>query len=219
MNVRPLIRHLPENLPAWVTAEAKLVSHAEAVETIHFPIALEDLQAAKRRLAFEEAFGLTMASLLARQLNEAVPAKPITFDESVTKEFIASLPFTLTDHQRAVTWQALKDMQKTTPMNRLVEGDVGSGKTVVAAICALNAVNAGYQALFIAPTELLARQHYANLEKMLGKQRVHLLIGSHTAEQKKPNQSKDLPILNRHLPREKVAKPRQNQKKTPLRYP
>ena len=184
MNVRPLIRHLPENLPTWVIKQADLMSHAEAIETIHFPVAIEDLSAAKRRLAFEEAFGLTMASLLARQLNEAVPALPITFDEVETKKFIASLPFTLTDHQRAATWQALQDMQKTTPMNRLVEGDVGSGKTVVAAICALNAINDGYQSLLLAPTELLARQHFANLEKMLGKHRVSLLIGSHTAKQK-----------------------------------
>ncbi len=181
----PLMRHLPENLPDWIVETADLIHHADAIVGIHFPESLEALTVAKRRLAFEEAFSLTLASLIARQQNELVPAPAIPFSEKAVKQFIDKLPFSLTDHQRAVSWQAIKDMQRTIAMNRLIEGDVGSGKTVVAALCALNAIESGYQSLLLAPTELLARQHYKTLSNLLGKKRVHLLVGSLTAKEKR----------------------------------
>jgi ATP-dependent DNA helicase RecG len=120
-------------------------------------------------------------------MTEQAPAVP--FDEKVARDFVAHMPFKLTDAQRKVVWQVFQDMQKTQPMNRLVEGDVGSGKTVVAAMAAVMVLQQGHQVALMAPTELLARQHAGTLQKLLtplgfGHQ-VGLLVGGMTAAQKR----------------------------------
>lgn len=184
----PLIRALPETLPPWIIAEQKLMSRAEAIETMHFPPDAKRLAEAKRRLGFEEVFELALASLLNKYelLDEQAP--PVVFEEKVAQDFVAHLPFKLTDAQRKVVWQIYQDMQKSQPMNRLVEGDVGAGKTVVAAMAAVMVMHHGHQVAFMAPTELLARQHAETLQKLLeplsysGK--VGLLVGSMTSAQK-----------------------------------
>jgi ATP-dependent DNA helicase RecG len=186
--VIPLIRQLPETLPGWLLQEEKLISRKAALETMHFPIDNNALEVARKRLGFEEVFELTLASLLNKYELLQDTSIGIPFDEKLARQFVSHLPFTLTHAQRRVVWQIYQDMQKTQPMNRLVEGDVGSGKTVVATMAALMAMSEGYQAAFMAPTELLARQHaetiFALLEPLGLHDKVVLLVGGMTTAQK-----------------------------------
>lgn len=134
---------------------------------MHFPATAKQLQEAQKRLAFEEVFQLSLAALLNKYELLQDTALAIPFNEQLARNFVASLPFTLTDAQRKVVWRLYQDMQQTQPMNRLVEGDVGSGKTVVAAMAAVMAIAEGYQVALMAPTELLARQHADTLHRLL----------------------------------------------------
>ena len=183
------IENLPETLPAEVVNSNQLIDRAGAIANMHFPVSGTKLAEAKRRLGFEEVFALTVASLLNKQANQKQSALAIPFDEKLARQFVASLPFDLTNSQRRVVWQIYQDMRKPVPMNRLVEGDVGSGKTVVAAMAALMAMAKGYQVALMAPTELLARQHGESLFAMLtsvGKQNgISLLLGSMKPAEKK----------------------------------
>lgn len=185
----PTLRTLPETLPKWMLSEYRLVSRAEAVEAMHYPDTAEQLAAARRRLGFEEVLELSLASLLNKQESMRENALSIPFDAALAKEFVAQLPFQLTNDQRRVVWQAYQDMEHRYPMNRLVEGDVGSGKTVVAAMTALMAIREGYQVAFMAPTELLARQHYATFisltHAIASFKQIELLVGSMTGREKK----------------------------------
>lgn len=187
--IRRLIRealrlagNLPEHLPQWMVADQKLLDYPTAVKEIHFPSSGDSWSAAKRRLAFEEVFELTLAALLNKQENSTEKGLAIPFKEKLAKKFVAQLPFQLTNAQRKVVWRIYQDMQKTQPMNRLVEGDVGSGKTVVALMAALMAMEEGFQVAFMAPTEILARQHADTIIKLLGKMgyedKIGLLLGS-----------------------------------------
>ncbi|HVS58936.1 MAG TPA: ATP-dependent DNA helicase RecG [Candidatus Saccharimonadales bacterium] len=184
-----LIRTLPETLPGWLVKDSTLISHAEAVEAIHFPASPEQLQAAEHRLGFEEVFRLSLAALMTKREILSEQAPPVPFEEAIAKEFVGHVPFPLTNAQRKVVWQIYLDMQKATPMNRLVEGDVGSGKTVVAAMAAVMVMHHGHQVAFMAPTELLARQHADTLQKLLTPlgygDSVGLLVGSMKPAQKK----------------------------------
>jgi ATP-dependent DNA helicase RecG len=185
----PLIRQLPETLPRWLVKQEGLVSRAEALEAMHFPATASMLEAAQKRLGFEEVFELSLASLLNKYELLKDTSLAIPFDERLAKQFVGHLPFTLTDAQRKVVWRLYQDMQKTQPMNRLVEGDVGSGKTVVATMAALMAMAEGFQVAFMAPTELLARQHadtvYGLLEPLGMHTTVALLVGGMTTQQKR----------------------------------
>lgn len=184
----PQIAALPETLPAWLVHEQHLMGRAEAVKAMHFPGSSEQLQEAKVRFGFEEVFRLALASLLNKQANQHEHALVIPFNETLAREFVGHLPFKLTDAQRRVIWQIYQDLQKPQPMNRLIEGDVGSGKTVVAAMAALMALEQGWQVALMAPTELLARQHadtlYTLLKPLGLEQTVDLLVGSLKAAQK-----------------------------------
>ncbi len=184
----PRMREASETLPAWILKQEALMPRAAALETMHFPANAEDLDAAKKRLGFEEVFELSLASLLNKYELLQDTALAIPFDEQLARQFVAHLPFKLTDAQRKVVWHIYQDMQKTQPMNRLVEGDVGSGKTVVAAMAAVMAIAEGYQVALMAPTELLARQHADTLYKLLQPlgmhDRVALLVGGMKAAEK-----------------------------------
>ncbi|MDL2363436.1 MAG: ATP-dependent DNA helicase RecG [Patescibacteria group bacterium] len=181
-NAEPYIRSVPESLPKTIVTEQKLASKQQALAYLHFPESAEDLETARRRLGFEEVFCLSLASLLNKQENRTETALQIAFDEALAKTFVGHLPFMLTDAQRKVAWQIYKDLQKVEPMNRLVEGDVGSGKTVVAAMAAVMALAQGWQVALMAPTELLARQHAETIYKLLDPigyaSTVGLLVGS-----------------------------------------
>lgn len=184
----PAIRQIDESLPADIVRGYKLMSRAEAIESIHFPNTPEHLAAARRRLGFEEVFELIVASLLTKAKIQAETAPTVEFVEPVAKDFVSHLPFRLTTAQRRVVWQIYQDMEHGMPMNRLVEGDVGSGKTLVAAMAALMVLHHGHQVAFMAPTELLARQHAENLQRALQPvglgATVGLLVGGMKSDQK-----------------------------------
>ncbi len=186
----PLMRWLPEMLPDWIIKGQKLMPLAEAIEMIHFPSSSKKLGEARQRLGFEEVFNLSLASQLVKKELAKELAPIIKFDEKLAKRFVANLPFKLTSDQRKTAWRILQDLEKTQPMNRLVEGDVGSGKTVVAAMAAALAMKQGFQTALMAPTEILAKQHAETLTKSLAPldfdKKVSLLVGS-----MKPNQKKE----------------------------
>lgn len=186
--VVPFIRKLPETLPGWLIREQALMSYSDAVLAMHFPEDSSKLEEAKRRIGFEEVFHLTLASLLNKYELLKDEAIGIPFNEGLARQFVQSLPFTLTDAQRKVVWRIYQDMQKTVPMNRLVEGDVGSGKTVVAAMAAVMAIAEGYQTVLMAPTELLARQHAETVYSLLNPLGLHdkvaLLVGGMKPKEK-----------------------------------
>lgn len=189
-----LVKILPEQLPDWLLKNQKLIDYPTAIQEIHFPSTGGLWARAKKRLAFEEVFQLTLAALLNKQENLAEKGLAIPFKEELAKRFVSRLPFKLTDAQRRVVWQIYQDMQKTQPMNRLIEGDVGSGKTVVAVMAALMAVEEGFQVAFMAPTEILARQHADTILNLLGNMgyadKVGLLLGSLKPTAKKVIQQK-----------------------------
>jgi ATP-dependent DNA helicase RecG len=184
----PAFELLPENLPNWLLEEADLMPRSAAVKALHLPTSSKELKIARERLGFEEVFQMQLAGVLARKeiLKEHSPV--VEFDEATAKDFVAHLPFKLTADQKRTVWQIYKDMAQDTPMNRLVEGDVGSGKTIVAAMAAIMAMRAGYQVLFMAPTEILARQHANSLSKLLSHtewaDQIGLLVGSLAPKQK-----------------------------------
>jgi ATP-dependent DNA helicase RecG len=183
-----LTASLPETLPTWVVKDNKLLSHGLALAALHAPKSDKDLAEARRRLGFEEVFSLSLASLLNKQANQAEQALPITFNAKLARDFTKHLPFKLTDAQRLTTMRIYKSLERGEPMNLLVEGDVGAGKTVVAAMTALMALAQDWQVALMAPTELLARQHAETIHGLLKPlgydDKVLLLVGGMTADQK-----------------------------------
>ena len=176
---------MPETLPRGVRLDHELAQAEFSYRNIHFPESFEALELARRRLTFEELFYLSagLAMLKGRRgdvLGCAIPSRPM-------EEFLARLPFPLTGAQRRVMEEISRDMASGRPMNRLVQGDVGSGKTVVAAYAAWLAAGAGYQSALMAPTEVLAEQHFRSLSALLEPAgvRVGLLTGSITPAGKK----------------------------------
>ncbi len=165
--VLPLADEVIDDLPAQITKNQALINISQTIKQSHFPENAETLAGAKRRLAFEEIF---YNQLLAQKHKLTLLQKqsyPIKFDQNLIKQFVDSLPFKLTLDQKKAAWEILQDLEKPLPMNRLLEGDVGSGKTAVALIAALQAVSQGYQVAFLAPTEILAGQHYQTAQKYL----------------------------------------------------
>jgi ATP-dependent DNA helicase RecG len=183
-----LINKLKEDMPAWLLSSHKLLSLSQATAAMHFPDNPKQLEAAKLRLGFEEVFSLSLASLLNKYENKSERSASVKFNKSLAQQFVASLPFKLTNGQKVAIWQIYKDMERAYPMNRLVEGDVGSGKTVVATMAALMAIKNGQQVAFMAPTELLATQHGDTIQSLLEPlgldKQLTLLVGSMNARQK-----------------------------------
>lgn len=176
---------LPDPLPDQVRQEHHLCRSGYAYENIHFPEDEKALELSRRRLAFEELFFFTIGLAKLRSRREVIQVPPCR--ETDMDRFYAALPFTLTGAQRRCVEEALADMRSGIPMNRLVQGDVGSGKTMVAAGCVYFAVKNGLQAALMAPTEILAQQHYAGLAPLLEPLgiRCALLTGSTPAKVKK----------------------------------
>lgn len=178
--LRPLMSVLPETLPPSVVQSEHLISRAAAISAMHFPRSDAEVRQARERLAFEELFELVLASQLNKIDNQKLAGFAIPFEQSVVQDFVQNLPFALTNAQRRAAWDILQDFERAAPMNRLLQGDVGSGKTVVAGLAARQAASAGYQTAFMAPTEILARQHAETLSQLLAPfgVSVGLLIGS-----------------------------------------
>ncbi len=158
---------IPEILPKELIIKHKFLPINQAIWQIHFPDSLDLAKKAQQRFSFEELFLVELAVLREKFKIAQEKSASIPLNLKVVKKLVNSLPFKLTDAQKKSAWQILKDIQKTHPMNRLLEGDVGSGKTVVAIIAALNTVKAGYQVAFMAPTEILAKQHFQETSKLL----------------------------------------------------
>ena len=165
--LKPLMRILPETLPEIVVRKEKMISRAQAIEWVHFPQTAQQFYLALDRLAFEEIFELILASRLNKIENEQLKSYKIEPKIRDVKNFVEKLPFELTPSQRFASWEIMQNMAQNQPMNRLLQGDVGSGKTTVAAISALNAVKNGYQVAVFAPTEILAQQLADNFSKTL----------------------------------------------------
>ncbi len=170
-----------EFLPEFLLKEFNLLSRDEALRKIHFPKNDKDIKEAKKRLGFEELFLLQLFTASEKEKIKSSPAPAIETDVPLIKDFIAQLSFDLTNSQRLATWQILKDIEKSSPMNRLLEGDVGSGKTVVGAIASLNVIQKGWQVAFIAPTEVLANQHFKTIQKVF--ENFHQEVGLLTSSQ------------------------------------
>ena len=162
-----LADNMPEWLPSDLIKKNNLASLAEAIKQIHFPDNHSLLNRALERLKFDELFLIQLRTALAKAELRKSRGVKIEFKESETKKFVKSLPFQLTDAQRIAGWEILKDLQRQTPMNRLLEGDVGSGKTVVAGLSILNVALNKFQVAYMAPTEILARQHFSTLARLL----------------------------------------------------
>ena len=160
----PATAHLKEPLPKGLRTKYQLMELKDAISNIHFPPDSDSLRAARRRLVFDEFFYLQLGLLQRQQKARQVQTSAILAPQGeLLKQFDEILPFKLTGAQQRVVGDILDDLQKSTPMNRLVQGDVGSGKTVVAVIAIIAAIQSGYQAALMAPTEVLAEQHYRKL--------------------------------------------------------
>lgn len=165
--LRPLMTMLPETLPSEIIRTEGLFSRSDAVLGMHFPRTTDDVGKARERLAFEEIFQLLLAAQFNKKENAKLTGWHIPFDQKVVAAFVKQLPFDLTSAQRRAAWEIIQDFERKTPMNRLLQGDVGSGKTVVAGLAARQAAHAGFQTALMAPTEILAGQHAQTLSKML----------------------------------------------------
>ena len=166
-NIRPIMDFLPETLPENIIQRQKLVSRSEAVKFLHAPKTHEEISRGRERLAFEELFEMILAAQFNKQEQTRLTGWKIPFNKSVVKGFVDQLPFPLTNAQRRAAWQILQDLESDHPMNRLLQGDVGSGKTVVAGLVAAEVAKAGFQTAIMAPTEILAQQHAKTLDELL----------------------------------------------------
>lgn len=179
---------ISESLPETVIAENKLFSKSEAIKYYHHPPDLEKLDKAKERFKYEEFFYLEcLAALRKQRLKSKRNGIKFNVKKTPIKKFIEELPFDLTNAQLKVLSEIRKDMESSDPMNRLLQGDVGSGKTIVALISMLIAVSNGYQAVLMAPTEILADQHFKKIHQLLEDTEfnVALLIGGQKSKTRK----------------------------------
>ena len=166
--LRPNFASIPDLLPEGYAPDfAGSGARADALYDIHFPESSDDVKKGKKYLAYEELFEFLLAAKLNQQENQKLNAISLPFNAENTKNLVKNLPFKLTDAQRIATWDILRDLEKPTPMNRLLQGDVGSGKTVVAALAAHQAAKSGHQTAILAPTAILASQHASGLSALL----------------------------------------------------
>jgi ATP-dependent DNA helicase RecG len=177
---------VPDPLPEAILKRRVLGPLPEAVQQAHFPNSQEALHKARQRLIFDELFLLQVGMLGQRRDWQSAPGVPIPANIEALREFVGRLPFNLTAAQKRVIGEITADMTKQIPMNRLLQGDVGSGKTVVAAAAMVMAVRSGLQTALMAPTEILAEQHCQGLSRMLDglNINVYLLTGSTATAEK-----------------------------------
>ena len=192
--LRSTFADIPDLLPDIASK-----TRSRSLYQAHFPENSQEITSARQYLAYEELYELILAASLNKTENSRLRAKSLPFSAKNTRELVSSLPFALTNAQKAATWDILQDMGKDTPMNRLLQGDVGAGKTVVAAIAAAQAAQNQAQAALLAPTSILALQHAEGLERLLGPLglKVALLTGAtkHKFELKKRIKSGDIDLV------------------------
>lgn len=179
--LRVYAEEITDPLPDALCGKHRFVPLAEAIVNVHFPPGPAELQEALRRLKYEELFEFQVKLALRRQMQRHdMPGIAFAVQSRLARQLVDSLPFSLTRAQVRVIREILDDMSAAKPMNRLLQGDVGSGKTIVALVAMLVAVENGYQAGFMAPTEILAEQHYRTIASLLGTLPVNhrLLVGA-----------------------------------------
>lgn len=174
------IPNLNDPMPQNLLKKYGFPTLGKALRDIHFPQNTDEAQVTRQRFAFEEIMLFQLRALRDRRQLQILKAPTIKFDEKLVGDFVKSLPFELTNDQRIATYEILKDLEKGYPMNRLLNGDVGSGKTVIALIASLQTASAGYQGAFMAPTEILAKQHFDSLRSLSAgaNLKIGLLTGS-----------------------------------------
>jgi ATP-dependent DNA helicase RecG len=177
-----LTDNIPENLPEYIRQKYRLIGKSKAIRSMHFPESTETLSRAEYRLKFEELFFIQLGILKSRnQRKKQIPGYEFSFvGQHVNDFYKKNLPFELTNAQKRVIREIRKDMGSGQHMNRLLQGDVGSGKTLVALMCMLIAIDNGFQASLMVPTEILAQQHYQAISEFLKglNVRAELLTGS-----------------------------------------
>jgi len=177
--IKPLLNKIgkiQEWMPRRILDKHKLIDINQAINAIHFPANINELNQAKKRLAFDEMFLLQLRTASLKLNWQKNKSRAIKFDKLLIKDFVAGLPFKLTNPQKIASWEILNDLANAYPMNRLLQGDVGSGKTVVAAIAILQAISAGHQSALMAPTEILAKQHYLTLKKYFTGRKINIAL-------------------------------------------
>lgn len=188
-----------DNLPKYLLEKYKMTSLDFAIRNIHFPSGKKELNFAINRLKFQELFTYSMKLLMLKKNLKSKNGIEFKLVDEL-RDLKVSLPYNLTNAQTRVVREILRDQKSPWPMNRLVQGDVGSGKTVIALIAMFNVVKNGYQATLMAPTEILANQHYLEAKKLLEQFNIHieLLTGSTSAKEKKRIKefiAKDEPLI------------------------
>ena len=169
--IKPIIESIknkiPETLPEEILKKYDLLSLKDALKEIHFPSSLELAKKAKERFSFEQIFFISLYGLKKKFENKKESSLAIPINKELIKRVKDSLPFELTKAQKRTLEEILKDMEHPNPMNRLLQGDVGSGKTAVAALASINTVKAKAQVVLMAPTEILVKQHFKTFFQML----------------------------------------------------
>jgi len=190
---------IPETLPQEILEKENLLAMRKALWQIHFPDSEETAKRARERFSFEEVFLLQLKLLKEKKSVKQKRAFCVPSQKEIIKELLAGLSFQLTSAQHKTAWEILEDMKKQEPMRRLLQGDVGSGKTIVAAIAMLNGAESGFQTAFMAPTEILAKQHFQTLADIMGNfnQKIGLLTGTENkiAERGKEKQTNRQKLL------------------------
>ncbi len=195
----------PEDaVPEFITKKYHLPSLKNALIYIHAPRNLKDSEVGRKRFAFEEVFSIQLSRLKTRMMHNKQPCFTIKSEQKNIDEFISGFSFDLTSAQKKAINNILKDFQKKTPMARLLEGDVGSGKTVVAATTAFAAVKSGFQVAYMAPTEVLSRQHFKNFMEYFGPYGIK--IGLITSSECLKFPSKAYPGKATHISRSQLLK-------------
>ncbi len=177
------VTDIQEYLPKVLLQRTVLLSLPDAIKKVHFPENLEEAEEGRKRLAFNEVLNLQLKSLIRKSnWKENRVTNKLKIDNPAINNFIKSLPFKLTESQSKAIGEILKDLAGEIPMNRLLEGDVGSGKTVVAAVGAFAAFLNGYQTLIMAPTQILATQHYETFKKLLSPFNIRISLTTSTVK-------------------------------------
>jgi len=176
-------------LPTYLKNKLNLLDLKTALQQIHFPKNNQEIIAAQQRLGFSELFLRQLKAQMIKRELKTKQALVINFQEAATKKFVASLPFKLTETQRKSAWEILKDINEPVPMSRLLEGDVGSGKTIVVILALINVALNKKQALIMVPTEILAQQHFASISKLLADYNFKISLLTHNHPDQNATQS------------------------------
>ncbi|MDE7095509.1 MAG: ATP-dependent DNA helicase RecG, partial [Anaeroplasmataceae bacterium] len=175
---------LEDELPFEYIQKYRLGTLNELVRLAHFPKSIQDCSRVRRRIRYEDFFWYTASLEALKQLKSTEEKQPKKISDLIINQVISGLPYELTADQQHVINECLRDIKSTKIMNRLVQGDVGSGKSIVAFICSLAVIDAGFQVALMAPTEILAKQHYENVKKLFPEMSVELLTSSVKVKEK-----------------------------------